>query len=253
MTRLHAGGKFDGKAYETSGGLHGVGVSVVNALSDDLIVEVARDQVLYRQSFPRGKPVSGVETIGKVQNRRGTTTRFHPDPQIFGGKAEFSAARLFRMTRVEGLSVRRRRDPLDLRREPRHRRRPGQGHASTSPAASRISSAIASRANRASSTRSSPAPSASPAATARSNGRSPGASATASSIPTATPCPTADGGTHEQGLRVALLRGLRNYAELIGQQARRLAHRRGRAGAVLAPCSRSSCASPNSSARPRTS
>ena len=99
LTTLHAGGKFDGKAYETSGGLHGVGVSVVNALSDELTVEVARDQKLYRQSFSRGKPLGNVEEIGRVQNRRGTMTRFHPDPQIFGGKAEFSAARLFRMSR----------------------------------------------------------------------------------------------------------------------------------------------------------
>jgi topoisomerase-4 subunit B len=96
LTKLHAGGKFDGKAYETSGGLHGVGVSVVNALSDDLVVEVARDQMLYRQTFSRGKPMGGVEKLGKVQNRRGTVTRFHPDPEIFGGKAEFSATRLFR-------------------------------------------------------------------------------------------------------------------------------------------------------------
>jgi topoisomerase-4 subunit B len=101
MTTLHAGGKFDSKAYETSGGLHGVGASVVNALSDDMVIEVARDQMLYRQSYSRGKPTSGVETVGKVQNRRGTVTRFHPDPEIFAGKGEFSAARLFRMTRAK--------------------------------------------------------------------------------------------------------------------------------------------------------
>jgi topoisomerase-4 subunit B len=101
MTTLHAGGKFDSKAYETSGGLHGVGASVVNALSDDLVVEVARDQMLYRQTYSRGKPTSGVETIGKVQNRRGTMTRFRPDHEIFAGKGEFSAARLFRMTRAK--------------------------------------------------------------------------------------------------------------------------------------------------------
>lgn len=101
LTKLHAGGKFDSKAYETSGGLHGVGVSVVNALSDETIVEVARDQVLYRQSFSRGKPTSKLETVGKVQNRRGTSTRFHPDPQIFGDKAELSAQRLFKMTRAK--------------------------------------------------------------------------------------------------------------------------------------------------------
>jgi topoisomerase-4 subunit B len=101
LTKLHAGGKFDSKAYETSGGLHGVGVSVVNALSDDMTVEVARDQVLYRQSYSRGIPTTKVEMVGRVNNRRGTTTRFHPDPQIFGETAHFSAARLFRMTRAK--------------------------------------------------------------------------------------------------------------------------------------------------------
>src|ERR1043165_8211203 len=73
MTTLHAGGKFDGKAYETSGGLHGVGVSVVNALSDELVTEVARDQVLYRQTYSRGKPTSKVIKVGPLQNRRGTS------------------------------------------------------------------------------------------------------------------------------------------------------------------------------------
>lgn len=100
-TVLHAGGKFDSKAYETSGGLHGVGVSVVNALSDSLIVEVAREQQLHRLAFSRGKPLGEVEALGRVQNRRGTTTRFHPDPQIFGDHAHFSAARLYRMTRAK--------------------------------------------------------------------------------------------------------------------------------------------------------
>jgi topoisomerase-4 subunit B len=84
MTTLHAGGKFDGKAYETSGGLHGVGVSVVNALSDVLEVEVARGRKLYRQRFSRGIPQGGLEELGDVHNRRGTRVRFHPDPQIFG-------------------------------------------------------------------------------------------------------------------------------------------------------------------------
>jgi topoisomerase-4 subunit B len=100
-TVLHAGGKFDSKAYETSGGLHGVGVSVVNALSDSLIVEVAREQQLHRLAFSRGKPLGPVEALGRVNNRRGTTTRFHPDPQIFGDTAHFSAERLFRMTRAK--------------------------------------------------------------------------------------------------------------------------------------------------------
>ncbi len=99
MTKLHAGGKFDGKAYETSGGLHGVGVSVVNALSDVLEVEVARNRKLYRQRFSRGIPQGGLEELGDVHNRRGTRVRFHPDPQIFGDHAHFDAGRVFRMAR----------------------------------------------------------------------------------------------------------------------------------------------------------
>jgi topoisomerase-4 subunit B len=99
MTTLHAGGKFDSKVYETSGGLHGVGVSVVNALSEILEVEVARGQQLYRQTYKRGKPVSKLENLGKVQNRRGTKVRFKPDPEIFGKNPKFDAARLYRMAR----------------------------------------------------------------------------------------------------------------------------------------------------------
>ncbi|PWW03970.1 topoisomerase-4 subunit B [Hoeflea marina] len=99
MTVLHAGGKFDSKVYETSGGLHGVGVSVVNALSDDLEVEVARNRKLYRQRFSRGIPQGGLQELGDVHNRRGTRVRFHPDPQIFGAGARFDPGRLCRMAR----------------------------------------------------------------------------------------------------------------------------------------------------------
>ena len=99
MTMLHAGGKFDSGAYETSGGLHGVGVSVVNALSEKLEVEVARAQTLYRQTFARGKPTSGLTVVGKTPNRRGTKVRFLPDPQIFGAQARFDPARVFKMAR----------------------------------------------------------------------------------------------------------------------------------------------------------
>ncbi len=99
MTKLHAGGKFDGKAYETSGGLHGVGISVVNALSDDCEVEVARGRRLYRQRFSRGLPLGGLEDLGEVHNRRGTRVRFHPDADIFGPKAHFEPERLYRMAR----------------------------------------------------------------------------------------------------------------------------------------------------------
>jgi len=101
MTKLHAGGKFDSGAYETSGGLHGVGVSVVNALSSRVEVEVARGQTLYRQAFERGVPVTKLEVVGKAPNRRGTRVRFHPDEQIFGKSAHFDPARLFKMTRAK--------------------------------------------------------------------------------------------------------------------------------------------------------
>jgi topoisomerase-4 subunit B len=99
MCTLHAGGKFDSKVYETSGGLHGVGVSVVNALSERLEVEVARGQKLYRQVFERGVPKTKLEDGGTTHNRRGTKIRFRPDPQIFGAKATFKPARLFKMAR----------------------------------------------------------------------------------------------------------------------------------------------------------
>ncbi len=99
MCTLHSGGKFDGKAYNTSGGLHGVGVSVVNALSDTCEVEVARAQQLYRMTFSRGIPQGKLEKLGPVMNRRGTKVRFHPDETIFGKGAHFKPARLFKMAR----------------------------------------------------------------------------------------------------------------------------------------------------------
>jgi len=101
MCTLHAGGKFGSDVYSTSGGLHGVGVSVVNALSELLEVEVARGGQLYRQVYVRGKPKSGLEKLGKVANRRGTRVRFKPDPEIFGAKAKFNVPRLFKMTRAK--------------------------------------------------------------------------------------------------------------------------------------------------------
>ncbi len=98
LTTLHSGGKFSGKVYQTSGGLHGVGLSVVNALSDDLTVEVAREKQLHVQYYKRGKPTDKLKNTGAV-NRRGTTIRFHADPEIFGPQAHFKAARLYRMCR----------------------------------------------------------------------------------------------------------------------------------------------------------
>ena len=217
MTTLHAGGKFDSKAYETSGGLHGVGVSVVNALSDDLVVEVARDQELFRQSYSRGKPTSKVEKIGKVQNRRGTVTRFHPDPQIFGDKAEFSAARLFRMTRAKaylfgGVEIRWSCDPelaKDDVPEKASFHFPGGLRdflASRIEGEQRIVDDIFSGQHGKAGTN--------------------GAVEWAISWNLAdgfvqsycNTIPTAEGGTHEQGLRTALLRGIRAYADLKGEK-----------------------------------
>lgn len=116
MTELHSGGKFSSDAYETSGGLHGVGVSVVNALSDVLEVEIARNKTLYRMVFSQGKPQTKLETVGPINNRRGTKIRFHPDPEIFGKKARFRAAKLFRMARAKaylepGVEIRWKCDP----------------------------------------------------------------------------------------------------------------------------------------------
>ena len=98
FTTLHSGGKFSGKAYATSGGLHGVGSSVVNALASTMAVEVARDRVLWAQDFSRGKPMTPLRNLGPVQNRRGTQIRFQPDTEIFGALG-FSAARLYRFCR----------------------------------------------------------------------------------------------------------------------------------------------------------
>ncbi|MBZ0127823.1 MAG: DNA topoisomerase IV subunit B [Rhodobacteraceae bacterium] len=98
LCTLHSGGKFSGKAYETSGGLHGVGISVVNALSDTLRVEVARGKVLYAQEFSRGHALGPIAEIGATQNRRGTRVTFHADPQIFGHH-RFKPARLMKMAR----------------------------------------------------------------------------------------------------------------------------------------------------------
>ncbi|MGY9014776.1 MAG: DNA topoisomerase IV subunit B [Rhodospirillales bacterium] len=99
MTTLHSGGKFSDKAYQTSGGLHGVGLSVVNALSDNLTIEVARNRTLYTQNYAFGKPVTKLTNGGVVQNRRGTTITFHPDAQIFGTQFNFVPATLYRMAR----------------------------------------------------------------------------------------------------------------------------------------------------------
>jgi len=216
MTRLHAGGKFDGKAYETSGGLHGVGVSVVNALSDSLITEVARDQQLYRLSFSRGKPLGPVEALGKVQNRRGTTQRFHPDPEIFH-EHRFSAARLFKMARSKaylfgGVEIRWTCDESLATSEV-----PAKA---TFHFPGGLKDFLANRIE------------GEPRIVDEMFSGITGKPGTHGAVEWAVSwclgdgfvssycntVPTGDGGTHEQGLRVALLRGLRNYGELSGNK-----------------------------------
>ena len=99
LTTLHSGGKFSNKVYHTAGGLHGVGISVVNALSDRMTVEVARDKELWRQEFSRGTPLTQLEKVGAAPNRRGTSVQFHPDPEIFEKGTALRPARLYKMVR----------------------------------------------------------------------------------------------------------------------------------------------------------
>ncbi|NVJ70301.1 MAG: DNA topoisomerase IV subunit B [Alphaproteobacteria bacterium] len=99
LTTLHSGGKFNSDAYATSGGLHGVGISVVNALSEWMTIEVARDRNMWRQSYARGKTTSDLENMGAVQNKRGTTVTFLPDHEIFGEKAKLKPSRLYKVAR----------------------------------------------------------------------------------------------------------------------------------------------------------
>ncbi|MGF1549399.1 MAG: DNA topoisomerase IV subunit B [Sphingomonadaceae bacterium] len=116
LTMLHSGGKFSDKAYATSGGLHGVGISVVNALSSETVVEVARGKKLFRQSFSRGEPTSKLEELGDTPNRRGTSISFIPDEEIFGSELRFNPARLYRLARSKaylfaGVEIRWKCDP----------------------------------------------------------------------------------------------------------------------------------------------
>jgi topoisomerase IV subunit B len=101
LTTLHSGGKFNSKVYETSGGLHGVGLSVVNALSDQLEIEVARDRKLWRQTYSRGVPTSKLEEVGATSNRRGTKITFHPDKEIFGSSF-FKPSKLYKLAKSKG-------------------------------------------------------------------------------------------------------------------------------------------------------
>jgi len=223
MTVLHSGGKFSGKSYETSGGLHGVGVSVVNALSDKLEVVVWRDGFEHRQMFARGKPLAPLQQVApQKRGQKGTAITFHPDPEIFGEGAAFKPARLMRMARSKaylfrGVTIRWSCAPerltdgvpeeavfhfpnglADFLAE----RTKGIEPVTPTPFAGRIE-------------RQGEAGAVEWAVTWTAQGFGEHDGFMQSYCNTV---PTPEGGTHEAGLRWALLRGLRAYADLIGDK-----------------------------------
>ena len=122
MTTLHSGGKFSNKVYNTAGGLHGVGLSVVNALSEILIIEVVRDQKLWRQKYMHGKPQSPLQSIGIAKKKRGTSVTFYPDKTIFGDTTKFRASSLYQMANSKaylcrGVEIRWRCHPQSVQNE----------------------------------------------------------------------------------------------------------------------------------------
>jgi topoisomerase-4 subunit B len=218
LTMLHSGGKFSDKAYATSGGLHGVGVSVVNALSTDTVVEVARNKQLFRQRFSRGVPTTALETVGAAPNRRGTTLSFVPDAEIFGAEAKFKPARLYRLARSKaylfaGVEIRWKCDPALISDETPAEAAfqfPGglSDHLREQVGARECATSdfFAGRQDFAGGQGSVEWAVAWPL---WSEG---GSSYYCNTIP------TPDGGTHEQGFRTALTKGLRAFAELVGQK-----------------------------------
>jgi len=214
LTTLHAGGKFSDSAYQTAGGLHGVGVSVVNALSETLVVEVARARTLYRQAYARGLPLGPLETVGPAPSRRGTTVSFRPDPDIFGEAARFEPARLHRLARSKaylfgGVEIRWRCDPAIAGDTPAE-----AVFAFPGGLADRLAEEMSGR------------PAATPAPFTGRVDLGAGQSvewAVAWPLDTdgawasyANTIPTPEGGTHEAGLRAALLKGLKAFAALAG-------------------------------------
>jgi topoisomerase-4 subunit B len=218
MTTLHSGGKFEGKAYSTSGGLHGVGVSVVNALSTETTVEVAREKKLYRQTFSRGVATSKLEEIGAAPNRRGTTVAFTPDPEIFGADAAFSPQRLYKLARSKaylfaGVEIRWRCDPSLASAEVPETavfQFPGG-------LADHLAEQLGDR----------PAVTNQPFTGRQDFPSDQGSAEWAVAWPLysdgsesyyCNTIPTPDGGTHEAGLRAALTKGIRSFGELVGNK-----------------------------------
>ncbi|WP_018147356.1 DNA topoisomerase IV subunit B [Henriciella marina] len=222
MCTLHAGGKFSDKAYATAGGLHGVGISVVNALSERVEVEVARDRKLYVQVFERGQVVSPVELKGAAPNRRGTSVRFRPDTQIFGDKLQFRPSRLFQMARSKaylyrGVELRWSCDPSLL---PEDSKIPAEATLSyPNGLADQLEEVFKGKATITNEAFSGLVENDEGkvewaiAWTAAGFGEADGFSRSYCNT-----IPTPDGGTHEAGLRSAITKGLRNYGELTGQK-----------------------------------
>src|SRR5919107_4271383 len=222
MTTLHSGGKFEGKAYSTSGGLHGVGVSVVNALSTETIIEVARDKKLYRQSFSKGVAVSPLEEVGAAPNKRGTTVTFTPDPEIFGAESDFDPGRLLRLVRSKaylfaGVEIRWRCDPSLASAEVPE----SATYQFPGGLADHLAEQLGER----------PAVTNQPFVGKQDFPAADGASQGSAEWAVAWPLysdgsesyycntiPTPDGGTHEAGLRAALTKGMRAFGELIGNK-----------------------------------
>jgi topoisomerase-4 subunit B len=223
LTMLHSGGKFSQKAYATSGGLHGVGVSVVNALSTETVVEVARGKELWRQVYSRGEPKTKLERVGEAPNRRGTRLSFVPDAEIFGEEARFKPARLYRLARSKaylfaGVEIRWKCDPALISDDDRKAGIQAEAvFQFPGGLADHLKEQIGERG----------------CATAEFfTGRqefsgSQGMVEWAVAWPLwseggssyyCNTIPTPDGGTHEQGVRAALTRGIRAFAELVGQQ-----------------------------------
>ena len=221
MTVLHSGGKFSGKAYETSGGLHGVGVSVVNALSERVDVTAWKDGFEWRQAFSRGKPLGGIEKLNPTR-KKGTAISFLPDHQIFGENAVFKPARLYRMARSKaylfgGVEIRWSCDPSRIQdqtpaeatfRFPNGladflaERVKGIETVTPEPFAGRIERKSEGGAVEWALTWT-------PAGFGEADGFMQSYCNTV---------PTPEGGTHEAGLRAALTRGLKAYAELTGEK-----------------------------------
>jgi topoisomerase-4 subunit B len=223
LTTLHSGGKFSGKSYATSGGLHGVGISVVNALSSLTRIEVARNKELYAQEFSRGLPTGPLKKIGNTPNRRGTSVTFVPDSQIFGDDARFKPARLFRLARSKaylyaGVEIRWKCAPVlvseDVPAEAVFQFPGGLADHLAEQVAGRECVTTLPFAG-------------SQDFPAGPDGQEMGRAEWAIAWPLwsdgsyswyCNTIPTPDGGTHEQGLRAAITKGIRAFGELVGQK-----------------------------------